>query len=528
MSKSVKLLARAGEEVVCVGRCHPGEARILRKNGFAEWSNDHGGLVLNLSAPADTGVGEGHEPWAKLKAFLDAQNAKPTDPKGFPVIDTDPRTLSEIRATIGMWSPAESFTVDDEGNPVRVTSEVEQIMCKTAAEWFGHIADGRRVGHTLYPCDDPKARQLGFVDHEEDKAYMVSIFRVSGMSDEDLAPMVEFGLTPADVRQLMRTEVGHHKLLGCGDLTFARGDLFAEMLPSKMGDIPTHKGPQITEDELDGLIGAAQSGKDWFSEVLAVAVAREKGLDVPLDPEHETMYADDDFVGTSEEFLAACGNPDGWVAFDHTLWRDNRFTFSRPPEEDFTALPRLPAIGSETEDGVWIVFRGDWSIGVTIKTEDHLVWDQRCSVRLQVRHHGPSGFRDAKHALRTALHRSDLGKLLRTVPFPAPAKTPPGWSSFAYPKDFDRVPLFDPEGNPIKTLSGGLFRRVRGGVWIIPQGGHAFFATMRQWTLAELSVMPQDSERGARRTGYGVPVGADLSDHGVPLPEAVGAAQAER
>ena len=40
MGRSIKIVTLLGDEEVVVGRCHPGQARILRKAGMAEWQKD--------------------------------------------------------------------------------------------------------------------------------------------------------------------------------------------------------------------------------------------------------------------------------------------------------------------------------------------------------------------------------------------------------------------------------------------------------------------------------------------------------
>lgn len=559
MSKSVNLLARTGEEIVCVGRCHPGEGRLLRKNGFAEWSNDHGGLMLNLSGSsglAEAGDGDGVSvidtsdapiPPELLESLSDLVNSRLADPSTLISVmddtDPDPDTV-QVRAMTGGWNPAQSFTVGDDGNPVPAPHRVEEITCKTVREWFEHVAEGRRSGHTLYPCDDPMARQFGFVVDELNVAYKVSLFRSRSLTDSDVVPLAEFGLDLAKVQQLMRTELGHYMLLGCTDLTFARSTVQAEAmkvlsedaeaLPSPMhGALPGYTPLQITPDELESLVDEATTGTDWFAGALARSVARDHGI-IPMDstaaevyepPAPDAKMGEAAFPATSEDWLLECGSPQGWFPYDEPLCVDNRFTFCLDgPKENFSSLPRIPAIATEIDDpegseDTLLVFRADRTLGIVLPVAGHLTWDQKAAATgLTDRN------RDAKGALKTVLHRSGFlhGSKLKVVPWPVQPATPKGWSKFTYPGDFDRIPLYDGEGKKIDRAFDGLFRRVRGGLWIIPQGGNPFFAPSQNvWTLAGVQGGPD----GSRVTGYVVPDGASFDDQGVPVTEAVEAAQ---
>ena len=49
MSKAIKMVAVVDGEEIVVGRCHPGQARLLRKNGLAVWAQDK--IILTSPPP---------------------------------------------------------------------------------------------------------------------------------------------------------------------------------------------------------------------------------------------------------------------------------------------------------------------------------------------------------------------------------------------------------------------------------------------------------------------------------------------
>jgi hypothetical protein len=78
MSKTVKLVAVVDGEPTPVGRCHPGQARILQKQGLAEWKEGK----LWLAGPPDTFVYE--DSCVRLEVTRDELKINPLSPDVFP------------------------------------------------------------------------------------------------------------------------------------------------------------------------------------------------------------------------------------------------------------------------------------------------------------------------------------------------------------------------------------------------------------------------------------------------------------
>ena len=61
---------------------------------------------------------------------------------------------------------------------------------------------------------------------------------------------------------------------------------------------------------------------------------------------------------------------------------------------------------------------------------------------------------------------------------------PPGWANFSYPKDSERIPLSDANGEPVTDAFRGIFRRRGETLWIVPEGGKLFEAKQDPFSLA--------------------------------------------
>lgn len=192
--KSVKMLASVGGELSVVGRCHPGEARLLRKNGLAEWKD--GAIILNLQGP-------GQE--AKVRRILEGEVKACTFPSYHEGL-TEEQGLKIKQSNFGF------FLVTDEGAPVPVPAEERTVG--SVKEWFEELAARRTAGHELDTCDDPKARMMGFVDDTTNEILMLPLTKIKMMKDSDLEGMSAFGYDVNDVRELFRTTVGRNLLIG--------------------------------------------------------------------------------------------------------------------------------------------------------------------------------------------------------------------------------------------------------------------------------------------------------------------------
>ena len=230
--KSVKVYVRVrdpktGEESLTVaGRSHPGEVRMLRKNGLAEWVD--GKIILNLiPAPVET-----KEPPRKKWEGIDSHIR---------------RLATEGSLFKNPAADSQGFRPDSNtGERIYGEPRPEEVTCADAGAWFRKIAEERRAGHTLYVSDDPRNLRLGFVSDEVDTVWYLGIRHIKIATPEDTAPMLEFGYTHEQVRGSLGTEAGRNGLLGSADETFISG----KPLPEK----PAYEGPEDTSQLLELLL----------------------------------------------------------------------------------------------------------------------------------------------------------------------------------------------------------------------------------------------------------------------------------
>lgn len=257
MSKVIKLVTRVGDEEVVVGSCHPGQARILRKNGMAEW--DKGKLVLVGAAeplpkeaiPVSTEdfieMIDKLKPGEKLERGPDGSFRHIPDPewKGTGTFQKDLKIkgdswLDEVDLidpkeelmSFG-WSDAPGWNEANRLHP-------EEIRCETLVEWATEAKTRMGAGHSLLLADDPKRMMLGFVDDEDNKIFLLPLRKIKAATEEDFQ---EVGLVRGD----LSTKEGRMKLLGSSE----------EGLPS-WGDGDGDGLPVEADPELEAL---------WIQEV---------------------------------------------------------------------------------------------------------------------------------------------------------------------------------------------------------------------------------------------------------------------
>lgn len=212
MGKSIKLVTLVGDEEVVVGRCHPGQARILRKNGLAEWQKDKlvlqgaspplpklstfglprevtEGFVAGSLAPPQGGEWKGYGTFTKKVTFQDnawMEEAEEIDPDG-------------LLMTFG-WGDAPAY-----GKDLRMAPE--EILCETLAMWAGEAIKRREAGHTLLSADAPKRLMLGFVDDNTNEVLYVGLRKIKSAQESDLTGL---GVSRSD----LKTNEGRAVLLG--------------------------------------------------------------------------------------------------------------------------------------------------------------------------------------------------------------------------------------------------------------------------------------------------------------------------
>lgn len=235
--KTIKLVTVVDGEPVTVGRCHPGQARILQKQGLAEWKD--GKLWFKTPFPAV------RENFVIEDGGIRVEISKEEwDARGLSVSQT--RTIEEIRDTTGKvvelkavpgstettvkwkdnapvswadWMNGDGRKMfEDELAEIDPDGLVqgsnrpypEHHTCVSLGEWFKQIMERRKLGHELGVADDPRCRTLGFIDVNDNLVFTIGLSALKRATDEDYMVLGH----PEEVREWMRTAEGRCQIVG--------------------------------------------------------------------------------------------------------------------------------------------------------------------------------------------------------------------------------------------------------------------------------------------------------------------------
>jgi len=244
MNKTIKMVAVINGEEKTVGRCHPGQARLLRKQGIAEWQD--GKIVFN-SAPKDGIVVEILPPItsSQLLAAIghsdiirDAEgmavgmaSRSPVEWKAedeIPTIPPRPAMSEHVHNEL----LKEIAEIDPEGLINDLWKQwgdyPDAITCRNATDYFGQMRARREAGHDLDCADDPKARTIGFVDADANLIIELPLRSLKQATDRDYGLMGE----PDEVRKAMVHYAGRAELLN------VEWNLNPMDTGEKLGDVP--------------------------------------------------------------------------------------------------------------------------------------------------------------------------------------------------------------------------------------------------------------------------------------------------
>lgn len=241
-----------------VGRCHPGEARLLRKNGLAEWKD--GAIILNL-----------HENATLPGKVIEARRILEGEVKvcTFPSYHADLAEEQGLKVRDLGWS----FLVTDEGAPDPVPAKERTVG--SVKEWFEELVARRTAGHELDTCDDPYTRMMGFVDDTANEILMLPLTKIKMMQDADVEGMRAFGYDVEDVRELFRTTVGRNLLVGKTiTLTMMEEDM-APFVASHVDDIVSKIKAEFEPGPVED-IGEDMISPEVKARIAERVAAREK------------------------------------------------------------------------------------------------------------------------------------------------------------------------------------------------------------------------------------------------------------
>lgn len=193
--KTLKMIALFEGEEVVVGRCHPGEARILQKKGLADWKEGKvvfKDIPLWASKPGDEVV----------SGVLKMMDSPP--PEALPSRHYDFKGLPD----------ADRTEIDPERLLDPAYHHPKTIFCGTAQQWCDQLAARKQAGHELVAFDNPMSRCIGFLDYTEDSCWELGIVHIKGAKDEEFASLGK----PETVRELLRTWDGRREIVGSNSI----------------------------------------------------------------------------------------------------------------------------------------------------------------------------------------------------------------------------------------------------------------------------------------------------------------------
>jgi hypothetical protein len=194
MPSTVKMIAVVDGKETVVGRCHPGQARILRKQGLALWDRNRvvlqrppaaptGETTVAISVPADRAdvvretVNEVlQERWPPEGVAL---------PEGWEFHQSEENPgVRCIRHPVGNFrsskhmqriladdiaeANADGLLTNDRENP-------KTHKCSTGEEYLREVAFRRDAGHEIDCADNPRSRVVGFIDVTDNLVFEVNL-----------------------------------------------------------------------------------------------------------------------------------------------------------------------------------------------------------------------------------------------------------------------------------------------------------------------------------------------------------------
>ncbi len=180
MGKTIKMIVVVNGEEMTVGRCHPGQARILRKHGMAEWSKDKlvlGGASFSIQDGGVSIEGSFEEVFGSLEEVSEKLVRDGWEPETWAHRFVPGKILLEIMKEI------------DEEGLVSLDSQTyrfdgETVDCDSLEEWVLALRDAQEKGHDLYGSDDPRTMKLGFTDDTTNTWYSLAIRHVKKAGPE--------------------------------------------------------------------------------------------------------------------------------------------------------------------------------------------------------------------------------------------------------------------------------------------------------------------------------------------------------
>lgn len=92
-------------------------------------------------------------------------------------------------------------------------ASMKTTYCRSLVEWASALKLAKGLGHELFSCDDPRSRNIGFVDHTANEVFFIGLTKFAEATAENWA---ESGMSRDD----LKSGEGRTRMMG-GDAFFA-------------------------------------------------------------------------------------------------------------------------------------------------------------------------------------------------------------------------------------------------------------------------------------------------------------------
>jgi len=224
--KEVKIVAMVDGEVAVIGKCHPGQARMMKKSGIGKWKDGKVWLqsASDMEVPQDPDGSmvnvhvEGADPKKVLETIKQALERSGKE-WPFPQAQTSaPRPV----APYVDWLAEDVKEIDPEG--LLIVRDIKHgPKNETAATILGFVDFTREfvarkiAGHKTFLVEDPRDQEFGFVDENDGDVFVVRMRdfewgRVHlDIREEWLEPL---GLTISEYISKCRDHKGREEVFG--------------------------------------------------------------------------------------------------------------------------------------------------------------------------------------------------------------------------------------------------------------------------------------------------------------------------
>lgn len=237
--KTLKLVALIDGEETDVGRCHPGQARIMQKKGLADFRDgklylretvppvDNGNIHINVEGMDPMGVLHTVNEALRASYPLGRQVVGEGDPPASPFVAVEDGVVPVFKPRPYRPAPIDEAALEEAGVEPGEWMDVVKERAKhdeVKDVWMHQLSDLLRayrqriaLGHRCYAHDDMWNRHVGFVDEATSEFCYVTIteLKEARLYRADAEP---FGIPAAEIVAAFKTVDGRTRLFGVSDL----------------------------------------------------------------------------------------------------------------------------------------------------------------------------------------------------------------------------------------------------------------------------------------------------------------------